>query len=177
MIQPLRAWSWVTTLRAPVGFRAVYAASSIGSFLDTVSRAGSARSRRSACSAWPAARSWPGLPRAGGSLLCMHLLEGIAFVVLGGCAALVLPMPGWARWTLGAGFLAAAAVIGLAALAHRRFGMRLPGAVDGFLDGAAAPPRALLRAGRSSSARGFCAGRACCSCCPRSGSRSGRARR
>src|SRR5204863_81267 len=35
-VQPLRAWAWSSTLRAPCGFRAVYAASAIGSFLDTV---------------------------------------------------------------------------------------------------------------------------------------------
>ena len=35
-VQPLRAWAWSSTLRSPCGFRAVYAASAIGSFLDCV---------------------------------------------------------------------------------------------------------------------------------------------
>jgi uncharacterized membrane protein YbhN (UPF0104 family) len=147
VVQPLRAWSWVTTLRTPIGFRAVYAASSIGSFLDTVLPGRLGEVSKVGVLRVAGGPQWPGLPRAGGSLLCMHLLEGIAFIVLGGCAALLLPMPGWARWTLGAGFLAAPAVIALAAVAHRRFGMRLPRVVDGFLDGAAAPLPVLVLAG------------------------------
>src|SRR5581483_5596130 len=35
-VQPLRAFAWSQTLQRPVGFRAVYAASAVGSFLDTV---------------------------------------------------------------------------------------------------------------------------------------------
>src|SRR5919206_4946532 len=35
-VQPLRALAWSSTVRHPVGFRAIYASSSIGSFLDTV---------------------------------------------------------------------------------------------------------------------------------------------
>ena len=35
-VQPLRALAWTSTVRSPVGFRAMYAASSVGSFLDTV---------------------------------------------------------------------------------------------------------------------------------------------
>ena len=36
LAQPLRAMAWRATLREPVDFRAVYAASAVGSFLDTV---------------------------------------------------------------------------------------------------------------------------------------------
>lgn len=36
LIQPLRALVWAMTLRQPVEFRAIYAASAVGSFLDTV---------------------------------------------------------------------------------------------------------------------------------------------
>ena len=35
-VQPFRALAWATTLRAPVGFRALYCSSSVGSLLDTV---------------------------------------------------------------------------------------------------------------------------------------------
>src|SRR6266516_8200427 len=36
-VQPLRALAWTSTVRSPaIGFRAMYAASSVGSFLDTV---------------------------------------------------------------------------------------------------------------------------------------------
>lgn len=147
VVQPLRAWAWAVTLRTAVGFRAVYAASSIGSFLDTVLPGRLGEVSKVGVLRVAGGPQWPGLPRAGGSLLCMHLLEGIAFIVLGAWAAVALPMPDWARWTLGGGLLAALAVIGVAALLHGRFGVRLPRAVDGFLDGAAAPPGVLVRAG------------------------------
>ena len=36
-VQPLRALAWTSTVRSPaIGFRAMYTASSVGSFLDTV---------------------------------------------------------------------------------------------------------------------------------------------
>ena len=47
-----------------------------------------------------AGKEYPGFSRAGGSLLCAHLLEMTAFAVLGAAAALFLPVPGWARVTL-----------------------------------------------------------------------------
>jgi hypothetical protein len=49
-VQPFRALAWSTTLRAPVGFRALYTSSSVGSLLDTVlpGRLGEAR-RRPCC--------------------------------------------------------------------------------------------------------------------------------
>ena len=58
-VQPLRALAWTSTVRSPIGFRAMYAASSVGSFLDTVlpgrsprARAGpGSRARAGACCA------------------------------------------------------------------------------------------------------------------------------
>src|ERR671937_3002051 len=35
-VQPLRALAWTSTVRSPIGFKAMYTASSVGSFLDTV---------------------------------------------------------------------------------------------------------------------------------------------
>jgi uncharacterized membrane protein YbhN (UPF0104 family) len=90
---------------------------------------------------------WPGISRAGGSLLCAHLLEMIAFAVLGAAATLFLPVPAWARWTMVAGIGGAAGAIAFASVIHRRLGCRLPTCVGAFLAGAAAPRPALLRAG------------------------------
>ena len=145
-VQPLRAWAWSSTLRSSVGFRAVYAASAIGSFLDTVLPGRLGEGSKVAVLRVSAGSRWPGLPRAGGSLLCAHLVEMIAFAIVGAASAFFLPLPGWARATLVGGLAAASAGIALAALLHGRLGHRLPRAVDGFLAGAAAPPRVLLRA-------------------------------
>src|SRR5262249_56142648 len=35
-VQPFRALAWSTTLRTPIGFRAIYCSSSVGSLLDTL---------------------------------------------------------------------------------------------------------------------------------------------
>jgi uncharacterized membrane protein YbhN (UPF0104 family) len=145
-VQPLRAWAWSSTLRVPVGFRAVYAASAIGSFLDTVLPGRLGEGSKVAVLRVSAGSRWPGLPRAGGSLLCAHLVEMIAFAIVGAASAFFLPLPGWARATLVGGLAAASAGIALAALLHGRLGHRLPRAVNGFLAGAAAPPRVLVRA-------------------------------
>jgi uncharacterized membrane protein YbhN (UPF0104 family) len=147
LAQPLRAMAWRATLRESVGFRAVYAASSVGSFLDTVLPARLGEASKVGVLRVSAGRRWPGFPRAAGSLLCAHLLEAIAFVAVGAVAAFFLPLPGWARWTLVAGFGAAAGGIALAAVAHRSAGRALPAAVDRFLTSAAAPPRVLAHAG------------------------------
>ena len=147
LAQPLRALAWRATLREPVGFGPVYTASSVGSFLDTVLPARLGEASKVGVLRVSAGRRWPGFPRAAGSLLCAHLLEAIAFVSVGAMAAFFLPLPGWARWTLVAGFGTAAGGIILAAVLHRRAGRVLPGAVDRFLSAAAAPPRVLLHAG------------------------------
>jgi uncharacterized membrane protein YbhN (UPF0104 family) len=145
-VQPLRAWAWSSTLRVPVGFRAVYAASSVGSFLDTVLPGRLGEGSKVAVLRVSAGSRWPGLPRAGGSLLCAHLVEMIAFALVGAASAFFLPLPGWARGTLVGGLAAASGGIALAAFLSGRLGHRLPRAVRGFLAGAAAPPRILAQA-------------------------------
>jgi uncharacterized membrane protein YbhN (UPF0104 family) len=146
-VQPLRALAWSSTVRHPVGFRAIYASSSIGSFLDTVLPGRLGEASKVAVLKVASGARWPGFSRAGGSLLCAHLLEMIAFAVLGASATLFLPVPAWARWTMIGGMAAAAAGIGIATLVHRRLGCKLPEKVTGFLAGAAAPRHVLLRAG------------------------------
>jgi uncharacterized membrane protein YbhN (UPF0104 family) len=146
-VQPLRALAWSSTVRHPVGFRAIYASSSIGSFLDTVLPGRLGEASKVAVLKVASGTRWPGVSRAGGSLLCAHLLEMIAFAVLGASATLFLPVPAWARWTMIGGMAAAAAGIGLVTILHRRLGCRLPDKVTGFLAGAAAPRGVLLRAG------------------------------
>jgi uncharacterized membrane protein YbhN (UPF0104 family) len=142
-VQPLRAWAWSSTLRAPVGFRAVYTASAVGSFLDTVLPGRLGEGSKVAVLKISAGKHWPGLPRAGGSLLCAHLVEMIAFALVGAVSAFFLPLPSWARWTVVLGLGAASAGLALAGLVHRRIGRRLPRAVDRFLGAAAAPPRVI----------------------------------
>src|SRR5918912_1369596 len=132
-VQPLRALAWSSTVRHPVGFRAIYASSSIGSFLDTVLPGRLGEASKVAVLKVAAGKHYPGFTRAGGALLCAHLLEMIAFAVLGGAATLFLPMPVWARWTIVAGIAGAAGGIGLATVVHRRFGCRLPNAITSFL--------------------------------------------
>ena len=145
VVQPLRALAWRQTLGAAVEFRAIYAASAIGSFLDTVlpGRLGEASKVAVLRAASP--ERWPGLPRAGGSLLAAHLTEAIAFCLVGASAGLVLPVPNWVRGALlGAVALAGGGIL-LAAVLHRRLGRRLPAWADGFLAAAGAPRPVLLR--------------------------------
>jgi uncharacterized membrane protein YbhN (UPF0104 family) len=146
-VQPLRALAWSSTVRSPISFRAIYASSSIGSFLDTVLPGRLGEASKVAVLKVAAGKHYPGFSRAGGSLLCAHLLEMIAFAVLGAAGTLFLPVPAWARWTMIIGIGAAAAGIGLLTLLHRRFGCKLPTNVTSFLAGAAAPRNVLLRAG------------------------------
>jgi uncharacterized membrane protein YbhN (UPF0104 family) len=146
-VQPLRALAWSSTVRSPVGFRAIYASSSIGSFLDTVLPGRLGEASKVAVLKVTAGHHYPGFSRAGGSLLCAHLLEMIAFAVLGAVGTLFLPVPAWARVTMVVGIAGAAAAIALATVLHRRFGRRLPTGVTSFLAGAAAPRHVLLRAG------------------------------
>src|SRR6185437_10243759 len=99
-VQPLRALAWTSTVRSPVGFRAMYAASAVGSFLDTVlpGRLGEASKVAVLRAASP--EKWPGLPKAGGSLVAAHLTEAIAFCLVGATAGSFLPLPQWARGAL-----------------------------------------------------------------------------
>lgn len=145
-VQPLRAWAWSSTVRAPIEFRAVYAASAIGSFLDTVLPGRLGEASKVAVLKVAAGPRWPGFPRAGGSLLCAHLLECVAFALVGAAGAFFLPVPMWARWTLVGGLLAGAFGIVFAAALHRRIASRLPRSLDAFLAGAAAPRRVLVGA-------------------------------
>jgi uncharacterized membrane protein YbhN (UPF0104 family) len=147
LAQPLRALAWRVTLSREVGFKAVYAASAVGSFLDTVLPARLGEASKVGVLRVSSGKGWPGLPRAAGSLLCAHLLEALAFIVVGAAAAFVLPFPEWAQWTMVAGSGLAAGGIALAAVLHHRIGSHLPASVDRFLAGAAAPPRVLMSAG------------------------------
>src|SRR6266480_2164690 len=110
-VQPLRALAWSSTVRHPVGFRAIYASSSIGSFLDTVLPGRLGEASKVAVLKVTSGAKYPGFSRAGGSLLCAHLLEMIAFAVLGAGATLFLPVPAWARWTMIAGILGSGAAL------------------------------------------------------------------
>ena len=146
-VQPLRALAWTSTVRSPVGFRAMYAASSVGSFLDTVLPGRMGEASKVAVLKVAAGPRWPGFSRAGGSLLCAHLLEMIAFVLVGAGAAFFLPIPAWARITMVVGLPAAAGGLLLVSVLHNRLSHRLPDGVGSFLAGAAAPKSVMLRAG------------------------------
>jgi uncharacterized membrane protein YbhN (UPF0104 family) len=147
-VQPLRALAWRSTLCKPeLEFRSIYAASAVGSFLDTVLPGRLGEASKVGVLRVTSGSRWPGLPKAGGSLLCTHLLEAIAFSVVGAVSAFFLPLPGWARWALVAALGLAAGAIALAALLHHKIGRFLPGSIDGFLAGAAAPPSVLARTG------------------------------
>jgi hypothetical protein len=64
-VQPLRALAWTSTVRSPVGFRAMYAASSVGSFLDTVLPGRMGEASKVAVLKVAAGPRWPGFSRAG----------------------------------------------------------------------------------------------------------------
>jgi uncharacterized membrane protein YbhN (UPF0104 family) len=146
-VQPLRALAWTSTVRSPVGFRAMYAASSVGSFLDTVLPGRMGEASKVAVLKVAAGPRWPGFSRAGGSLLCAHLLEMIAFVLVGAGSAFFLPVPTWAKVTMVVGLPAAAGGLLLVSVLHSRVSHRLPEGVGAFLAGAAVPKRIMLRAG------------------------------
>jgi uncharacterized membrane protein YbhN (UPF0104 family) len=148
IVQPLRALAWRQTLAGAGGdveFRAIYASSAIGSFLDTVLPGRLGEASKVAVLRAAAAERWPGLPRAGGSLLAAHLLEAIAFCMIGALAAAILPVPTWARGALLGALTLAAGGIGLATLLHRKLGRRLPAWADKFFAAAGAPRIVLLR--------------------------------
>jgi uncharacterized membrane protein YbhN (UPF0104 family) len=146
-VQPLRALAWTSTVRSPVGFRAMYTASSVGSFLDTVLPGRMGEASKVAVLKVAAGPRWPGFSRAGGSLLCAHLLEMIAFVLVGAASAFFLPLPGWAKLTMVVGLPFAAGGLFLASVLHDKLHHRLPQGVGAFLAGAAAPKGVMLRAG------------------------------
>lgn len=145
VVQPLRALAWRQTLDAPVEFRAIYAASAIGSFLDTILPGRLGEASKLAVLRAADRERWPGLPRAGGSLLAAHLMEAIAFCLVGATACSFLPFPAWVRGTLVGALAIAASGILVAAILHRRIGSRLPAWADTFLASAAAPRPVLLR--------------------------------
>jgi uncharacterized membrane protein YbhN (UPF0104 family) len=146
-VQPLRALAWTSTVRHPVGFRAMYAASSVGSFLDTVLPGRMGEASKVAVLKVAAGPRWPGFSRAGGSLLCAHLLEMVAFVLVGAGSAFFLPVPGWAKLTMVVGLPLAAGGLVLVSVLHHKVSHRLPEGVGSFLAGAAAPKHVMLRAG------------------------------
>jgi uncharacterized membrane protein YbhN (UPF0104 family) len=146
-VQPLRALAWTSTVRSPVGFKAMYTASAVGSFLDTVLPGRLGEASKVAVLKVTAGPRWPGFSRAGGSLLCAHLLEMIAFVLVGAGSAFFLPVPAWAKVTMVVGLPAAAGGLLLVSLLHAKLSHRLPDGVGAFLAGAAAPKSIMLRAG------------------------------
>jgi len=125
----------------------MYAASSVGSFLDTVLPGRMGEASKVAVLKVAAGPRWPGFSRAGGSLLCAHLLEMVAFVLVGAASAFFLPVPGWAKITMLVGLPLAAGGLVVASVVHDRFAHRLPHGVGAFLAGAAAPKHVMLRAG------------------------------
>ena len=146
-VQPLRALAWKSTVRSPVDFRAVYTASSIGSFLDTVLPGRLGEASKVAVLKVSAGAHWPGVSRAGGSLMCAHLLESVAFVLVGAASAFFLPIPTWARVVMLVGLPLAGGLLLLASALHTKLGHRLPKQVGAFLAGAAAPRGVMVRAG------------------------------
>jgi uncharacterized membrane protein YbhN (UPF0104 family) len=145
IVQPLRALAWRQTLGPGVEFRAIYSASAIGSFLDTILPGRLGEAAKVATLRAASAERWPGLPRAGGSLLATHLTEAIAFCLVGAIAGAFLPVPGWVRGALLGSVLVAGGAILVAASLHRKLGRRLPAWADGFLAAAGAPRPVLLR--------------------------------
>ena len=134
-------------MRSPVGFRAMYTASSVGSFLDTVLPGRLGEASKVGVLKVAAGPRWPGFSRAGGSLLCAHLLEMVAFVLVGAASVFFLPVPGWAKLTMIVGLPLAAGGLLLVSILHHKVSHRLPESVGAFLAGAAAPKRIMLTAG------------------------------
>lgn len=151
-VQPLRALAWRSALREDgrqVCFRSVFAASAIGSFLDTVlpGRLGEASKIAVLRVASGGGSHWPSAGRAGGALVTSLLLEAVTFALVGAVATPFLPLPAWAKAAvIGSSLLALAGIAALVAL-DRLVGRKLPKALAGFVAGAAAPLPVLLRAG------------------------------
>src|SRR6476619_91597 len=132
-VQPLRALAWTSTVRSPVGFRAMYAASSVGSFLDTVLPGRMGEASKVAVLKVAAGPRWPGFSRARGSLPCAHLLAIAAFVIVGAASAFFRPVPAWAKIRMLVGLPRAAGGLVLVSVLHHRIGHRLPEGVGSFL--------------------------------------------
>lgn len=147
VIQPLRALLWRVTLRTPVEFRAIYAASAVGSFLDTILPGRLGEFSKVGILRVATGPKWPGLPTAGGSLLCKHMLDGMAFALVGAGAAFFLPIPTWGRTALVSVALLAAVGLAASGSVHRRVGHRLPTSLDTFFARATAPRDVLLAGG------------------------------
>ena len=169
LVQPLRAFAWRSAMRRDVTaaadatpdasavdtqgrhtcFRSVFAASAVGSFLDTVlpGRLGEASKIAMLRVATGGGNRWPGAARAGGALVTSLLLEAVAFASVGAIAAPFLPVPTWAKFAIvGSSLLALAGIAALVAL-DRLVGRRLPKALASFVAGAAAPLPTLARVG------------------------------
>jgi uncharacterized membrane protein YbhN (UPF0104 family) len=146
IVQLMRALAWRQTLGGDIEFRAVYASSAVGSFLDTVLPGRLGEASKVAVLRAASAERWPGFPRAGGSLLAAHMTEAIAFCLVGATAGSVLPLPQWARGALVGAVVCAGGAMLLAFALHHKIGRRLPKSVDGFLASAAAPRPVLLKA-------------------------------
>ena len=145
IVQPLRALAWRQTLGGEVGFRAIYASSAVGSFLDTVLPGRLGEASKVAVLRAASGERWPGFPKAGGSLLAAHLTEAIAFCLVGATAGSFLPLPQWARGALLGAVVVAGGAMLLATALHRKLGRRLPKSLDRFLASAATPRPVLLR--------------------------------
>ena len=175
LVQPLRALAWRTTMCRAEGaatgdaaadaaadaavehdttgrnvcFRSVFAASAVGSFLDTVlpGRLGEASKVAMLRVATGGGKRWPGAARSGGALVTSLLIEAVSFALVGAVAAPFLPVPLWAKAAIvGSSLLALAGIAALIAI-DRLLGRRLPKALASFVAGAAAPVPTLLRAG------------------------------
>src|SRR2546430_6775204 len=115
----------------------MYTASSIGSFLDTILPGRLGEASKVGVLKVTSGPRWPGFSRAGGSLLCAHLLEMIAFVLVGAASAFFLPVPGWARIVMLVGLPLAAGGLLLVSTLNARLRHRLPEGVGSFFEGAA----------------------------------------
>jgi uncharacterized membrane protein YbhN (UPF0104 family) len=145
VVQPLRALAWRQTLGGECGFRAIYVSSAVGSFLDTVLPGRLGEASKVGVLRAASAEKWPGLPKAGGSLLAAHLTEAIAFCLVGATAGAFLPLPQWVKGALVGAVLLAGGGMLVAAALHHKIGRRLPKWADGFLASAAAPRIVLLK--------------------------------
>jgi uncharacterized membrane protein YbhN (UPF0104 family) len=145
VVQPLRALAWRQTLGGGVGFRAIYVSSAVGSFLDTVLPGRLGEASKVGVLRAASGERWPGLPKAGGSLLATHLTEALAFCLIAATAGSFLPLPEWARAALVGAVVVAGGAMLSAAVLHHKIGRRLPAWADGFLATAGSPRPVLLR--------------------------------
>ncbi len=149
LVQPLRALAWASALGERMCFRSIFAASSVGSFLDTIlpGRLGEASKIAVLRVASGGGKQWPGAARAGGALVTSLLLEAVAFALVGALAAPFLPLPVWAKLAVVGSCLLAIAGIAALSLLHRTVGARLPKLLASFVAGAAAPLPVLVKGG------------------------------